>query len=44
MNAKANGATEAQIQGGSNITPLCDSNVLDPNGNLMKSQEQTGVA
>lgn len=44
MNAKANGVPEAQIQGGSSITPLCDSDVLDPNTNLKKSQEQTGVA
>lgn len=43
MSSRANEAAEAQIQGGSNIPPLCDSNVLDPHSILMNSQEQTGV-
>lgn len=43
MSARANEAAETQIQGGSNTTPLCDSNVLDPHSNLTNSQEQTGV-
>lgn len=43
MSARTNEAAEAQIQGGSNTIPLCDSNVLDPHSNLMKSQEQTGA-
>lgn len=43
MGARANEAAEAQIQGGSNTIPLCDSSVLDLHSNLMKSQEQTGA-
>lgn len=43
ISAMANEPEKAQIQGGSNTTALCDSNVLHPHSNLMKPQEQTGV-